>query len=58
MGGWRGVKQPGVQGRAAQVEAAARIIQKRVMKYLGVWYQSGGAVNSKQGEYEGSRARG
>jgi hypothetical protein len=28
------------------------------MKYLGVWYQSGGAVNSKQGEYIGNRARG
>ena len=58
MGGWRGVKQPGEKGRAAQVEAAARIIQRRVMKYLGVWYQSGGAVNSKQGEYIGNRARG
>jgi hypothetical protein len=30
------------------VEAAARVVQKRVMKYLGVWYQSGEMVNSKQ----------
>jgi hypothetical protein len=33
MGGWRRVKQPGTKGQAALAEAAAQIIQRRVMKY-------------------------
>jgi hypothetical protein len=60
-GGWRGVRvgttAAGRRQKVAMVEAAARVIQKTVMKYLGVWYKSGGAVNSKHGEYVVSKAR-
>jgi endonuclease/exonuclease/phosphatase family metal-dependent hydrolase len=62
-GGWRGVRVGTAAARRRQtqkvavVEAAARVIQKTVMKYLGVWYKSGGAVNSKHGEYVVSKAR-
>jgi hypothetical protein len=62
-GGWRGVRVGTAAARRRQtqkvavVEVAARVIQKTVMKYLGVWYKSGGVVNSKHGEYVVSKAR-